>query len=204
MIKIQEISKRFGDRQLFDRLSLSIAPGEKVLISAPSGSGKTTLIKMILGFEIPDSGTITVDGHTLSPKHLKEARSRIAYVSQDSDLEDGTVRQQLETIFSFKINKHLTGYEDQFKSLSADYGLENDILDTSVIKLSGGERQRVALIIALLLRRPILILDEITSGLDSYLKTATAQAVINLEETVLIISHDPVWQDFDTIRKVVL
>lgn len=202
MIKLTNLAKRYGDRQLFDHLTIAINQGEKVLIKAPSGSGKTTLIKMLLGFELPDSGTIEIGGLLLTPKSVKAIRSQIAYVSQDSDLEDGTVKDQLDFVFHFKVNRHKTDYIEGFKSLCPTFKLPINILETSIGQLSGGERQRVALIIALLLERPILILDEITSGLDSLLKEATAEAVVALERTLIIVSHDPIWQSFDQIRKV--
>jgi len=204
MIKLNNITKHYGDKKLFTDFQLTIDPKEKVLITAPSGSGKTTLIRLIMGFEIPECGSVTIDGQTLDKDTIPSIREKIAYVSQDTDLGLGTVRQQLNLIFNFKVNRHLTSYTQNFQAICPDFHLTGDIIDEDVSKLSGGERQRVALIIALLLGRPIMILDEITSGLDSHLKHHIADKLNQLDKTVVIISHDDIWQGYPAIREVSL
>ena len=204
MIKLHDISKSFGDKTLFENFNLHIAEGEKILLTAPSGSGKTTLIRMLMGFEKPDSGDIVIDGQTMSKTTLKEIRQKVAYVSQDSDLTSSNVAVQLDTVFSYKINRHIRNYRDRFIDLCPQYGLSEEILTKDVSQISGGERQRVALIIATILDRKFMILDEITSGLDSQLKTEIADRLTAMDKTILIISHDTVWKSYETIREVTL
>ena len=204
MIQMTEITKDFGDKKIFNNFKLNIATGEKILLSAPSGSGKTTLIRMLMGFEVPDSGSITISDQKMDKHSLKSIRGQIAYVSQDTDLSYKTVEEQLNTVFSYKINRHIDDYIEGFKTYCPSFNLPMTILNEEVIKLSGGERQRVALIIALLLNRPYLILDEITSGLDHQLKKQIADYVVALNKTIIIVSHDTIWLEYDALREVSL
>lgn len=203
MIYIRKICKKFNNQILFEDFSLDINCNDKILLSAPSGSGKTTLIKFLMGFEIIDSGEIIVDNIQLNSHNIKKIREKIAYVSQDADLELDTIENILDEIFKYKINKNIEDYNSNFKKLCDVFLLDKDIVYKNISSLSGGERQRVALIIALLLDRKILILDEITSGLDLNLKIIIRDYIINLNKTVIIISHDPIW-DSENIREVIL
>ena len=202
MIELNKITKHFGDKKLFTNYSLWVSSREKILISAPSGSGKTT--RRLMGFELQDKGQVTIGGKTMNHHNIRDIRSQISYVSQDTDLNDEPLRNQLETIFTYKVNRHIQDWEEKFESLRPVYMLPDNILDEDINKLSGGERQRVALIIALLLDRPIMILDEITSGLDNALKRTIVEDLLNSDKTILIVSHDEVWHGHDNIREVSL
>jgi len=204
MIELIDINKTYGDKLLFRDYNLTINTSDKVLLSAPSGSGKTTLVRMMMGFELPDSGEIIINSLKMDHLTLKEIHGQIAYVSQDTDLNLGTVREQLDMIFTYKINRHIDHYLESFKSQCHFFALNPTIVDEQVVQLSGGERQRVALIIALLLNRPYIILDEITSGLDNSLKKKIADFVMTLKQTVIIVSHDMIWQDYDGLVEVAL
>jgi len=116
MIQLKAITKDFGDKKLFNNFQLHIATGEKTLLSAPSGSGKTTLIRMLMGFEVPDAGYIAIDEQQMDKHSLKSIRGKIAYVSQDTDLSFNTVQAQLDTVFSYKINRHIIDYVEGFKA----------------------------------------------------------------------------------------
>ena len=204
MIELKNITKHFGDKELFTDYNLYIATNDKVLLTAPSGSGKTTLIRLIMGFELPESGSVAVNSEEMNKHSLKHIRRQIAYVSQDTDLSLGTVQEQLDMIFSYKVNRHIHDYNRQFMEQCSSFNLPDSILHEEVIKLSGGERQRVALIIALLLDRHFLILDEITSGLDETLKRQIADQIIKLDKTVIIVSHDSVWRNYHSLKVVAL
>ncbi len=204
MIELIDITKHYGDKLLFNNYNLTIKTSEKVLLSAPSGSGKTTLVRMMMGFEVPDSGDIIINSLKMNQHTLKDIRRQIAYVSQDTDLNLGTVREQLDMIFSYKINRNIKDYLKGFKHHCHFFDLDPKIVDEQVLQLSGGERQRVALIIALLLNRPYIILDEITSGLDNTLKKKIADFIMTLKETIIIVSHDMIWQGYDGLVEVAL
>jgi len=202
MIQYIDIHKSYGDKVLFKNFNLEIKSGEKVLLSASSGSGKTTLVRFLLGFDKPDSGDIIVDDKTLNHYNLKAIREKIAYVSQDTDLPSLTTEALLEKIFSYKINHHINNYRDDFLKLSKTFQLDSQVLSTQIQEFSGGERQRIGLIIALLLNRPYLLLDEITSGLDHDLKALIMNHIMNLDATVIIVSHDALWKSESSLREV--
>lgn len=204
MIRLNSITKHYGDKKLFTAYNLTVDTKEKVLLSAPSGSGKTTLIRLMMGFEVPDSGTVQIGGLTMSPQNIRQIREQIAYVSQDTDLSLGTVREQLDAIFAFRVNRSIGDYLERFTGMCTDFHLTEAVLTEPVSKLSGGERQRVALLIALILDRPYLILDEITSGLDGHLKRHMADKILSMDKTVVIISHDELWHGYPQIREVTL
>jgi len=202
MIGYININKSYGDKVLFKDFNLEIKSGEKILLSASSGSGKTTLIRFLLGFDKPDSGDIVVDNMILNHHTLKNIREKIAYVSQDTDLPSLTTEALMEKIFSYKINHHIQGYKDDFLALCKTFQLGEHVLSTQIQEFSGGERQRIGLIIALLLKRPYLLLDEITSGLDHNLKALIMKYIVNLETTVIIVSHDALWKSESSLREV--
>ena len=204
MIELKHISKNFGEKKLFTDFNLTIPTGDKVLFSAPSGAGKTTLIKMFMGFERPDSGTISIAQETMTKHTLRGIREKIAYVSQDTDLNRGSLLEQLDLIFAYKVNRHILNYKEQFQALAPTFSLAPTILNEDISRLSGGERQRVALIIALILDRDYLILDEITSGLDSTLKQCIGDYVMALNKTVIIVSHDELWRQYKDLKEVSL
>lgn len=204
MIELKNIKKTFGEKRLFSDFNLIIPTGGKLLLSAPSGAGKTTLIKMLMGFERPDNGSISFDNEVMNKHSLRHIREQIAYVSQDTDLNAGTLIEQLDHIFSYKINRSITNYKEQFEHYAPLFSLSPRILNEGISRLSGGERQRVALVIAIILNRDYLILDEITSGLDKKLKQEIGDYVMNLNQTVIIVSHDDIWHQYDALKAVVL
>ncbi|ERJ13660.1 ABC transporter ATP-binding protein [Haloplasma contractile] len=201
MIQYKNISLEFNNQTLFKHFNLTINRHEKVLLNAPSGSGKTTLMKLVLGFIKPDSGDIIVDGITMTSKTLKEIRSKIAYVSQDVDLYNQRVNELLSNILNYKVNKDLKFDELEMDKLFNVFNI-NHVRTKMIEELSGGERQRLGLVTALLLKRPILLLDEITSGLDKKMKEKVVSYILSLDQTMLIISHDQLWKEHDQIKVV--
>ena len=198
MIQISDLNYRVGEAPLLTEYSTRIAQGEKRLILGRSGLGKTSLFKLILGFRQPQSGTIRINGLELGQDAIQEIRSQIFYLSQDIDLMDGKVEEVLDLIFQAQPQLEITPHD-------LEAGLEMLALspatrDKEVGALSGGERQRVGLLIGFLLNRPIWLLDEPTAALDSTLKEAVAQRILDSRYTVIVISHDPVWQNHERIQ----
>lgn len=201
MLSLKDLQMTYGDKQLFNGLTLHMEANDKLLISAPSGSGKSTLIKLILGFEKPLAGEIVIFDNPLNRHNLKYIRSQIAYVSQDADLVHDTLEHMVDEVLSYKVNKHIENGKETFKHYLSLFNMDGAIIHKKSTQLSGGERQRAALALALTLDRPMLILDEITSGLDHDLKVTIAKYLIDIEKTLLIISHDDIWQQFN-LREV--
>lgn len=194
-IEYRNIDLKFNERTIFSKFNLSIEKNEKVLFLAPSGKGKTTLVKMLMGFIVPDAGEIIVKGLSLSGESINTIRKNIAYVSQDADLPRGIVNHVFEEVFSYPANRHLNYRKGDLVKWLNEFSLASDTLEKTVDSLSGGERQRLALIMGILLDREIWILDEITTGLDDVLKQKIVNLVLTCEKTILIVSHDDIYQN---------
>lgn len=194
-LEYRNIDLKFDDRMIFSGFNLEINKNEKILFSAPSGRGKTTLVKMLVGFVSPDGGEIFVDGLKLTAATANQIRSKITYVSQDADIPKGTVRKVFEDVFKFQVNRQLNYQEASLVRWLAEFSLPPETIEKEVDSLSGGERQRLALIMGILLDRDIWILDEITTGLDLALKKKIVELVLSCEKTILIVSHDDIYQN---------
>ena len=196
-VDIRGLTIRFGGTALFEDLSLTVDRGEKLALSGPSGSGKTSVLRCIMGFLTPSSGTISVFGRELSEKSVWDIRRDTAHVAQEPELGDGTVEEILERPFSYRANRHLKHNLVKVPDLCELLLLPPSILDSSMTDLSGGEKQRVALISALLLQRPLLLLDEASSALDKDATRAVQHLLASLEDvSILSISHDDSWSSF--------
>lgn len=203
MIQIEQVTIEYGPKTIFKQFDLAINKGDKILLKAPSGKGKSTLLKALIGFVPIKSGTITIDGIKMSQKTINDIRALLAYVSQDVDILADNMKVYLEEVFSFKANKH-KNYNDETIQFYLDLlELDKSLLEKPTMELSGGERQRMGLLVAFLLDRSVILLDEVTSGLDQDLKAKVYDYIIGLESTCIIISHDSIW-DTDMVRQVVL
>jgi ABC-type multidrug transport system ATPase subunit len=192
-LSISTLHVKLDSKILFSDFSLELTSGENAVIAGDSGSGKTTLLKCIMGFVVPERGEIALGGKKLDAHSVWELRSTMTLVQQEPDLGQGTVMQVLQRPFSYNINKSLTYNSDKTNSLLQRFRLSQDILDKEVRTLSGGEKQRVALVSALLLDRPLLLLDEITSALDKESKKAVIEYLKTLDQTTIIaVAHDEV------------
>ncbi len=190
MISVKNLSKSFGKNTLFQNLSFDVAPGEKVLISAPSGVGKTTLLRILCGLESAETGII----EGLSPE-------KISYLFQEPRLFP-----QLTTLENVTcIHPDPQAATKNALNLLEKLGL-SDALDQYPHELSGGMKQRVALARALSVDRPILFLDEPFTALDPELKDSVRNLVAETckDKTLFLVSHDPEDGEFLTQKTIVL
>jgi len=202
LIEYRNINLKFDERILFSDFNLEINKNEKVLFSAASGQGKTTLVRMLLGFIVPDSGEIVVNGITLSGETINSIRKDITYVSQDADLPKGIVAEVFAEVFGYRVNRHLNYEKRILLKWLNEFSLMPDILEQQVDCISGGERQRLDLIMGILLDRDIWVLDEITTGLDAELKKKIVEVLLTYEKTMLIVSHDEIYKN-NGLREVI-
>jgi putative ABC transport system ATP-binding protein len=202
MIRFEEITVQYGDKKVLEDFNLVINEHEKILLSAPSGSGKSSIVKGFLGYVPFHKGRVYYNEAIINEKNIRLIRSKVAYVSQDVELQNIPVRELIAQIFDYKYNKGLTYSKDKLKELLTYFHLEEEIIDKKVSALSGGERQRMGLIIAALLERDIWILDEITSGLDETLKEKVVDYVASRDQIVIVISHDQIWQNNNQFKIV--
>jgi UDP-glucose/iron transport system ATP-binding protein len=196
-IAIQDLTVRYDGRAVLDRLTLRCAPGEKVVLRGKSGCGKTTVLRCVLGFVVPDEGEIRVEGRAVTSQSVWDVRRRMAYVGQEPDLGAGTVRAALQRPFAYRANEHLRGNLSRVDGLLDRLLLPPAVLDQDIDTISGGEKQRIGLVSALLLDRPVLLLDEAAAALDEESASAMTDLLRSRGDlTVLAVSHDVAWASF--------
>ncbi len=200
-LQVQNVTKRFGSGDLevvaVNDVSLSVDPGDVVLIMGPSGSGKTTLLMMLGALLKPTEGRITVDGVTisdLSERKLPDVRLRhFGFIFQDFNLLSALTVQD-----NVAFAAELTGIgrkeaRAKARSLLTDLGLGHR-LRFSPEKLSGGEKQRVAIARALVNDPALILADEPTANLDSSHGHETMRLLRQVARergrSVVIVSHD--------------
>ncbi|ARI76104.1 ABC transporter ATP-binding protein [Halobacillus mangrovi] len=183
------------DHSILHDLNFTVAPGETVAIVGPSGAGKTTIFSLIERFYSPTSGYISVGDHSISNIKLDRWRQSIGYVSQESPIMAGSIRDNI----CYGVHREIkrSELEEALKQANA-YGFVMELpdrMETLVgergIKLSGGQRQRIAIARALLRNPDFLLLDEATSNLDSESEAAVQEAlrVLMKGRTTFIIAH---------------
>lgn len=176
-------------------VSMKIEAGKVTAIVGPSGSGKTTLFSLLERFYLPTSGSICIGDQDIRDVKLRSWRSKIGYVSQESPIIAGSIRDNL----SYGLDRSISDeeMESAARMAYADGFIRElpDGYDTEVgergIKLSGGQRQRIAIARALLRDPELLMLDEATSNLDSKSEEVVQDALKNLMagRTTLVIAH---------------
>jgi ABC-2 type transport system ATP-binding protein len=184
VVTVRGLSKSYGERRVLDGLNLDVLEGEVVGLIGANGAGKTTTVECIQGLRRPDQGTIRVLG--LDPvTQADRLRPLIGSQLQDSALPDRL--RVSEAISLFSIRKPHDG-----ERLLEQFGLL-DRRRSAFASLSGGERQRLFLVLALLGRPRLVILDELTQGLDPAARREVWAAIGQLRAdgtTVLLVTHE--------------
>jgi ATP-binding cassette ChvD family protein len=183
VIEVNNISKAYGDKLLFDDLSFTLPPGGIVGVIGPNGAGKSTLFKIITGQEKPDSGEVDI-GPTV---HL-------GYVDQSRDHLDGS-KNVWEEISDGLDYMKVNGHDQSTRAYVGAFNFKGQDQQKNVGKLSGGERNRVN--IAKMLKRGgnVLLLDEPTNDLDVETLGALEEAIENFAGCAVVISHDRFFLD---------
>ncbi len=193
MIAFEDITLRIQRQTLLENVSLQVAVDDKLILRGPSGCGKSSLLRSVVGALPLSSGSIHLDGITLSAETAGEVRSRIAFIGQEPVLGAERVRDALLLPFSFKAHRHNKPDDERIYDLLERLCLDTTILDKSSQRISGGEKQRIAIARALLLNKTIFLADEITSALDPESKAAVMNELFRDGITLLSVSHDPEW-----------
>jgi len=183
VIEVENISKAYGDKLLFENLSFTLPAGGIVGVIGPNGAGKSTLFKMITGQETPDSGTIEM-GSTV----------RLGYVDQSRDHLDPS-KNVWEEISDGLDYMKVNGHDASTRAYVGAFNFKGADQQKNVGKLSGGERNRVN--IAKMLKRGgnVLLLDEPTNDLDVETLGALEEAIENFAGCAVVISHDRFFLD---------
>ena len=197
MIRLDNISKAFGEKQVLKGFSLDVKEGETVALIGYSGSGKSVTIKHIVGLLEPDAGTVYVDDKevpTLPRKELYELRSHIGYVFQFAALFDSLTIGENVGMGLIKQGK-LTPPEIE-KRVEEALALV-DLPDNQArypAELSGGMRKRVGIARAIALRPKYILYDEPTTGLDPVTSAVIDELMIRMQKqlgvTGVVITHD--------------
>jgi len=205
LISVENVSKSYGERVLFENISFGINKDQKIAFVAKNGVGKTTLLNIIAGADVPDSGQIVIR------KDLK-----IAYLSQKDELNENlTIEQTIfnsdneilkvieqyenalknpndsesyQKAFDLMEHNHAWDFETQYKQIL--YKLKLDDLDKKVSELSGGQKKRLSLALILINKPDLFILDEPTNHLDLEMIEWLEKYLIKEKVTLFMVTHD--------------
>ncbi|MVO75963.1 peptide cleavage/export ABC transporter, partial [Paeniclostridium sordellii] len=194
-ISFKDVDFRYGTRNLIlKNINMTIKKGERIALVGESGSGKTTLAKLLLNFYQCEKGEILVNNYNLLDINVEALRDKIAYISQETFLFNGTILENL-----MLGNPYLTYEEvidacekaqihDFINSLPLRY---NTLVEENGSNFSGGQKQRLSIARAILRKPEILIMDEATSNLDSITEKAIERTIHKFSEgmTTIIIAH---------------
>jgi len=180
-----------GAPLVLDDVSFSAMPGEYVALVGPSGSGKSTSLRMLLGFEEPDSGVVYYDGQDLRAVDLSGVRSQIGVVLQNSRLMSGSVFDNIVGSAPLTIDEawaaaDMAGLSDDIKDFPM--GLHTVVAEGGA-NLSGGQQQRLLIARALVRRPRMIFFDEATSALDNRTQEQVSQSLDRLNATRIVIAH---------------
>ena len=197
VLVLRDVHKSFGTQHVLDGISLRVVRGETLTVLGRSGTGKSVLLKLIIGLDNPDAGSICIQGQEIAGLGLTEMnrlRIKMGFLFQHAALYDSlTVGQNV----AFPLERHTKMLEsernDRVQELLTSVGMERD-LNKMPSDISGGMQKRVGLARALALQPEILLLDEPTAGLDPITSGEIDDLVLKLHKehalTSIVVTHD--------------
>lgn len=192
-IRVEDLSFSYEGKEVLQSVSLTIKRGEKIAFVGESGSGKSTLTKILVGLLKYDKGNILFDGEALKNISLESLYQKVSYLSQDTPVFDGTIRENL--VFDKEVSEidiHVCFEKTHLLSMLAtlDEGIETKIGEKGTC-LSGGEKQRLALARLWFDDPDIVVLDEATSALDHVTEHIVIKNVLEQikHAVVIVVSH---------------
>ena len=178
-------------KEVLKGLNLRVKEGEKVVLLGTSGSGKSSILKILMGMERAQSGTIRIGGQDTVDLGEDRIFKEISYIQQEVFIFDGTIRENICLFQTYR--------EEELQSVIERAGLRNLVKEKGLdylcgengAALSGGERQRISIARSLLRKTPILLADEITASLDKENSYLVLDTLLNIENTTeILVLHD--------------
>lgn len=194
MFTLHQASRRYGKDVGLDEVSLAFVPGATTALIGPSGAGKSTVLRLLVGLEWPDAGQVSFDGAPLRRDALAAMRHRIGYVIQEGGLFPHLDAQTNAMLLARTLGWRWRRIEPRLHTLCRLCQFPEDLLSRLPGELSGGQRQRLALVRALMLDPPVLLLDEPLGALDPIvrydLQAQLRELFAKLRKTVVLVTHD--------------
>ena len=201
IFELEHLGLASPEKIILEDISLSVEAGAHLTITGPSGSGKSSLLKLLASLVSPSSGRIVYQGQDLEDLDPVAYRREVSYCFQQPVLFGQTVRDNMA--FPFEI-RHLPFDQERVLATLARLNLGPEFLEKPIKELSGGEKQRVALVRNLLFEPKVLLLDEVSSGLDEKTKHVLRTFLKDLQQegvTLIEVTHDQ--QEIEAAERLV-
>jgi ABC-type bacteriocin/lantibiotic exporter with double-glycine peptidase domain len=176
---------------VLEKVSFRARPGAFVALVGPSGSGKSTMLRLLLGFETPESGSVHLDAQDLAALDLQAVRRQMGVVLQAGKLSAGSIYQNIVGSSPYTLDDaweaaRSSGFDEDIRQMPM--GMHTMVMEGGS-GLSGGQRQRLMIARAIVAKPRILLFDEATSALDNRTQSVVTESLARLRATRVVIAH---------------
>lgn len=194
MIKIQDVSKIYGQTLVLEGISLTVPAATTLSLIGPSGCGKSTLLRIVMGLITADRGQVVIDNEVMAPTNRLALRRRMGYVIQSGGLFPHLTAHENLTLLTRYLGWDAGQEDKRIDELCNLTGIDKILLQRRPGKLSGGQAQRISLMRALMLDPQVLLMDEPLGAIDPLIRYELQNDLCSifrkLGKTVLLVTHD--------------